>query len=94
MDYYELSRTVKKLNRIYYAKIIAAISCAVLGICLSLFVVDSCWISGTLILFVGGGACIARSASTEGKRLVILEPKKREYEKRKEEEKRRNTIHL
>lgn len=94
MDYYELSRTVKKLNRIFWAKIIAAISCAVLGIYLVLFVVDSFYISQTLVFFCGMAVCFANWSRKEGKSLDKLKSKKREYEKRKEEEKRRNTIYL
>ena len=94
MDYYELSRTVKKLNRIFWAKIIIGIGCAVLGIILSSSI-SAILTRDTVFMFfcfLGCGFC--GWSVDEGKKLKILEQKKREYEKRKEEEKRRNTIHL
>ena len=85
MNYYELVRLIKKLNRIYYAKLITAIALVAIGIYLVIFVVGSFWSSQTLVLFGGLGIWFTHSAKKEGKMLDELKPKKLEYEKRKEE---------
>lgn len=43
MNYYELVRLIKKLNRIYCAKLITAITLEALGLYLAFFVVYSFW---------------------------------------------------